>query len=319
MLKVLVTVIAIIASIFVSPARSSLVRRSSPSKNTDVPQHGGLAADRERDHHDIISMSAQVLNIHNVKSLQTTFNLSRTKRNITKRTGCDPMLAHREGVAECGIEHATVGECGSNWSSIPQSDIGARHNLFPGARVIVDIGGNVGEDLQAFVQRFPQAQIFTFEPVPEFYNHLKAYYGSNPNVHIYNYGVSDADRWVVFNVDGAATSGLNSTGQGERVKVHLRDISTILAEVRQKAGGVLDVVSMNCEGCEYVALHRMYSAGWLGTVPTQTVPFVQISWHIVDGVSNRLQSRCAIERGLANSYSPVYHSYFGWQGWKQRQ
>ena len=64
----------------------------------------------------------------------------------------------------------------------------------------------MGEDLSAFVQNFPNAKIFVYEPVPEFYNLLKGRFGSNPNVKIYNFGVSDADRQAVFNVDGQLSS-----------------------------------------------------------------------------------------------------------------
>merc|ERR1719162_2196916 len=78
-----------------------------------------------------------------------------------------------------------------------------------------------------------------------------------------------------------------------------------------RTGKVPDVVTVNCEGCEYEVLSRMAQMGWLGRVP-----FVQFSWLIVGGVYDRLAQRCAIEQVLWDSYNPVYHALYGWQGWR---
>eukprot|EP00746_Dinoflagellata_sp_MGD_P163563 gnl/MRDRNA2_/MRDRNA2_91675_c0_seq1.p1 gnl/MRDRNA2_/MRDRNA2_91675_c0~~gnl/MRDRNA2_/MRDRNA2_91675_c0_seq1.p1 ORF type:complete len:283 (-),score=43.88 gnl/MRDRNA2_/MRDRNA2_91675_c0_seq1:22-870(-) len=251
--------------------------------------------------------------------VKPAFNLTSSEISKLKNsTACNSIFVDRQNFACRGVEHANAGECGSTWSHLPQATIETRHELFPGTRVIVDIGGNTGEDVKGFLYHYPDAQIFTFEPIPQFYNYLKNYFAGYANVRIYNYGVSDRDQEAIFNVDGPASSGLNSTGNGNRVYVKLRDINAVLSEVRQETKGVLDVVSINCEGCEYTALERMMGTGWLGSTQQKSVPFVQVSWHIVDGVDNRLQRRCAIEHALEKKYEPVYHSYFGWSGWKQQ-
>lgn len=236
---------------------------------------------------------------------------------LKNSTACNSIFVDRQ--KGCGVEHAEIGECGSTWSNIPQATIETRHKLSPNTQVIVDIGGNTGKDLKGFLYHFPEAQIYTFEPIPQFYNYLKNYFAGYANIHIYKYGVSDRDQEAIFNVDGPASSGLNSTGNGRRVYVQLRDINKVLSEVRQANNGVLDAVSINCEGCEYTAFERMISTGWLGSDKKKTVPFVQVSWHIVDGVDNRLQRRCDIEHAFEKRYTPVYHSYFGWQGWRHHE
>jgi len=215
--------------------------------------------------------------------------------------------------------HAGNDECsaklGKYWQ-LPLSDISVRHNLIPGATVIFEVGGNIGEDLQQYIWRFPSAKIFSYEPVPALYQMLQQKFGFNPNVKVTPVGVSNVDRLTSFTVGGkhgegsSATSHANTTLYGQNIFVQLRDVNALLAEVQQWTGKVPDVVSINCEGCEYNVLMRMAQTGWLGKVP-----FVQLSWHDV-GIHNRLGQRCAIESVLWDRYDPVYHAPYGWQGWK---
>jgi len=213
--------------------------------------------------------------------------------------------------------HAGNEECsahlGKYWT-LPVSDVAVRHNLIPGATVIFEVGGNIGEDLEQYVWRFPSAKIFSYEPVPELFNVLQQKFGTNPNVKLSQVGVSNADRQTTFVVGGKhgeGSSHANTSAYGEIINVQLRDVNALLTEVQQWTGKVADVVSINCEGCEYDVLTRMAQTGWLGKVS-----FVQLSWHVVGGVPDRVNQRCAIEKVFWDYYEPAYHALYGWQGWK---
>jgi len=230
-------------------------------------------------------------------------------------TAWDTHLEH--AVGSVFAPHAVNTECSARlgkWWSLPQSDVAVRHNLIPGATVIFEVGGNIGEDLAQYVWRFPQAKVFTYEPVPELYQTLVQKFGTNPNVKITQVGVSNSDRVVQFTVGGKhgeGSSHANTTAWGTKINVNLRDANALLTEVTAATGKVPDVVSINCEGCEYEVLGRMAQTGWLGKVP-----FVQLSWHVVGGVPDRLGQRCAIEQYFWKFYDPAYHALYGWQGWK---
>jgi len=209
--------------------------------------------------------------------------------------------------------HAGNEECGRYWSS-PLSDISVRWNLIPGATVIFEVGGNIGEDLMQYVQKFPLAKIYSYEPVPELFAQLQQSFGTNPNVKLTQAGVSNADRKVKFTVGGKhgeGSSHTNTSAYGTKINVQLRDVNALLTEVQQQTGKVPDAVSINCEGCEYGVLTRMVQTGWLGKVG-----FIQLSWHVVGGVANRVTQRCAIEKVLWDKYEPAYHALYGWQGWR---
>lgn len=218
------------------------------------------------------------------------------------------------------IKHAHNDECTTQdsrtqvWSKFQKADIETRHKLLDGAKVIVEVGGNIGEDLSAFVKNFPNSRIFSLEPMPGFFKTLTDKFGSNKLVTLEQIGVSDKDDTLELNNDGPGTSAYDSTGKGKHVKVPIKDMDAVLTHIKEITGQIPDVVSVNCEGCEYTTLKRMADKNWIGTVP-----YVQMSWHNVDRVEDRVKHRCEVDEILREKYDPVFFSDFGWQGWKLRQ
>jgi len=238
----------------------------------------------------------------------TQFLVSR--RNVTADHHVETDWVTRLEAPHCANE-----ECGVPWA-LPASNVGVRHNLTKRGNapsVIFEVGGNIGTDLNEYATRFPAAKIFSFEPIPELFDGLQTRFGANPNVHIQEVGASNADGQATFTVmgsNGEATSSENSTAVGREVTVQLRDVDALLSEVYNNTNQNPDVVSVNCEGCEYDVLTRMMETGWL-----EKVGFVQLSWHLVDRVPDRIAKRCAIETVLRQNYEPAYHVIYGWQGW----
>lgn len=223
------------------------------------------------------------------------------------------VLDHSTALAPHAVNEECSYQLGRPWT-LPVSDVSVRFNLIPGATVIFEVGGNIGEDLEQYVWRFPAATIFTYEPVPALCTVLQQKFGTNGNVHITQVGASNADRttsFVIGGKHGEGSSHTNVSAVGETVTVQLRDVHALLVQVQQLTGKVPDAVSINCEGCEYDVLTRMAQTGWLGKIG-----FLQMSWHVVGGVPNRVAQRCAVEQVLWNNYDPQYHALYGWQGWK---
>lgn len=221
--------------------------------------------------------------------------------------------AQREDGVSQKIKHARYDECGTDgWANL-QKGLEERHKLIKTTKVIVEVGGNIGEDLSQFVKHFPQAQIYSLEPMPHFFETLKKKFGSNKMVTLQEIGVADKDDTLELNDHGPGTSAYDGAGSGKHVRVPIKDIDTVLSKVKESTGQIPDVVSVNCEGCEYATLKRMAEKGWIGKVP-----YLQMSWHIVDRVKNRVQHRCEIDGLLRKMYEPVFYSHFGWQAWKLR-
>jgi len=183
------------------------------------------------------------------------------------------------------------------------------------AKVIVDIGGNVGDDVSFFVQKHPDARIFTFEPIPELFQKLQGRFANHPNVIAQNFGMSNTNAQKEFILEGPAgigTTGMDHGVSGKPVQVQLRDIDEVLAWIHKQTGQVPDLLSMNCEGCEYLVMQRMAETGWLGKIPN-----VQLSWHVAGDVKDRVEKRCDVEKRLWQSHTRKFKSDFGWVGWQR--
>ena len=112
---------------------------------------------------------------------------------------------------------------------------------------------------------------------------------------------------------GWGTSGVDTTIEGEHVKVQLEDTDEILRNVETTIGYVPEVVNINCEGCEYAVMQRIVEKGWLGKIQ-----YIQLSWHVPGGFPERVAKRCKIEEALLQKYDRTYSSEAGWVGWKLR-
>jgi FkbM family methyltransferase len=64
--------------------------------------------------------------------------------------------------------------------------------------LILDVGANVGQSVDAFRKAFPSSQIHSFEPSPSTYRKLEAHCGPFPNVKTWNYGVGSSDTTLPF-------------------------------------------------------------------------------------------------------------------------
>jgi len=180
------------------------------------------------------------------------------------------------------------------------------------AKVIVDIGGNAGADVSHFVKKHPGARIFTFEPVPEMFQSLQGRFRDNANVTVQNFGVSDTNAQREFVLDGVGSTGTDHNVNGKHVQVQLQDVDQVLSWVQKETGQAPDLLSMNCEGCEYAVMQRMAETKWLAKVSN-----VQLSWHVAGDVQDRVAKRCSVEKLLWQSHARVFQSDFGWVGWQR--
>lgn len=182
------------------------------------------------------------------------------------------------------------------------------------SKVIVDIGGNAGEDVEMMLKQNPTARIYTFEPIPQYFKELKARFASNPNVSVQNFGMSDTNAQKEFILDGVGTTGADQNTRGEHVQVHLRDVDEVFLEIQKETGQVPDMLNMNCEGCEYAVMQRMLHRGWL-----ERLAFIQLSWHLAGDVKDRVGQRCSAEKRLWQSHGRTFKSEYGWIGWQLAQ
>jgi FkbM family methyltransferase len=70
-----------------------------------------------------------------------------------------------------------------------------------GFKVVFDVGANVGQSALSYLEEFPRAEIFSFEPVAATYQELAAATSRFPRVHPFNLGMGRAAGQMLINVN----------------------------------------------------------------------------------------------------------------------
>jgi hypothetical protein len=79
---------------------------------------------------------------------------------------------------------------------------------------------------------------------------------------------------------------------------------------------MVDLLYINCEGCEYDVLEYMIDSGWIARME-----HVLVQFHGFQDPAN-VAKRCLIRELLRRTHSPVFSYAFVWEEWKvnpQRQ
>ncbi|MEM4898116.1 MAG: FkbM family methyltransferase [Pyrobaculum sp.] len=118
-------------------------------------------------------------------------------------------------------------------------------------RVVVDVGAYIGDTAMFYVSRGAR-RVYAFEPVERHFRYLVDNVARNnavDRVVAFNYGlwVEDGVLKVKY---GSLATGLTV---GDEVELKVRRLGDVLREIAETEGEI-DLVKMDCEGCEYALL-----------------------------------------------------------------
>lgn len=138
------------------------------------------------------------------------------------------------------------------------------------ADVILDIGGHIGTAAIFLANRFPNARIYSFEPVPDNFELLTRNVARLPNVQGFPialgsaeatrdiYACEDSVNLGGYSLFERATDGLNAgTDASRKVKVNVRPLPDVLSEL---AVNKIDIIKIDTEGSEFDILTSIPSA-----------------------------------------------------------
>lgn len=158
--------------------------------------------------------------------------------------------------------------------------------------VVLDVGMNVGFASLYFAAQPWVGAVWSYEPVPATYTRALRNLERNPTLAAkivpHNFGLSDAAGKVTFDycspwAAAVGVSGLNaefrrSHGISERdisrVSVDVRDVCSVIKDVRARYAQAPLMVKIDCEGAEYAIMAALGSAGLL-----REVDAFLIEWH----------------------------------------
>ncbi len=129
--------------------------------------------------------------------------------------------------------------------------------------LFVDVGGNVGDYTFEIARRYPDCEIWLFEPAPANVQVLHTRFLGNPRIRVVPMGLSDQHGDLAFYSD-APGSGMASV---HRRDVHLNDFTTRISVTRFEDFWIstldrrpIDLMKMDIEGHELQALKGLGQA-----------------------------------------------------------
>ena len=170
--------------------------------------------------------------------------------------------------------------------------------------IVFDLGGFDGGFASDLYSRMP-CKIYSFEPVRSFADHMVDRFRLNPDIKVFNYGLSSSDRTVDISIDGASSSvHLKSCKSTE--KIALRDIAKVMSELNIDK---IDLLKINIEGGEYDVLPKMVDANLLPLIVN-----LQIQFHEID--EDSLAKKNSIRKSLELTHYCIYCYEFIWEAWR---
>jgi len=117
----------------------------------------------------------------------------------------------------------------------------------------IDIGGYIGVTTVVIAKKIgKRGKLYSFEPVPEYFNILNKNISSNglKNVKIYQLAVSDQIGMANFYKNNASSSTVPQAGF-HKSRVNATTIDAFLQDINVKR---IDLINMDCEGSELFVL-----------------------------------------------------------------
>ncbi|MCD7444483.1 FkbM family methyltransferase [Streptomyces lincolnensis] len=109
---------------------------------------------------------------------------------------------------------------------------------FPEQPVVVDVGANIGMFALFMATNFPDARVFSFEPVPRTFDALHKNVGGLANVSVFNMALGDAPqtRELTFYPQYSMMSGFDADPEVDRalVKSYIGNIAETLDQERRE-------------------------------------------------------------------------------------
>lgn len=180
-----------------------------------------------------------------------------------------------------------------------------------GKRLLIEVGGNIGEDAEAFQQLYQPTHII-LEPNKYYAENLKKKFKGNPRVTVLNFGLHTETKNLSVEergYHGDGTSIFAKRNGSTEIKVvnstkFFDDIGVGQIEV--------DLISIDCEGCEYGVLESM-----IGSNITQYFKNIQFEWHSWLPIMNATQRYCRIVELLRRTHTPTFQFRYVYESWRR--
>ncbi|KAL3885233.1 hypothetical protein ACJMK2_025321 [Sinanodonta woodiana] len=178
--------------------------------------------------------------------------------------------------------------------------------------VMIEIGGNRGDDATEFVNLYNPRYII-LEPLEDYFNILKEKFRNNSRVTVVNVGLGIKNEVAMVNIEGVnACATSKFSGSNGKTALYIANATKFLMNLGVGLFNV-DLLTTNCEGCEYEVLETILSTNLINYIKN-----IQFATHsTLKGLKNPLRRYCNIQELLQRTHRPTYQYKFIWENWRR--
>lgn len=178
--------------------------------------------------------------------------------------------------------------------------------------IVLDVGAYTAVHSSGYLAKYG-CSLVLFEPVPAFAAELRARYASDARVQVLQYGIGTENKKAQLAIKGDSSSTLFDAAKARAtnqsvVEVELRTLDGFFADFGTRD---VDLLFVNCEGCEYAVLEYIVASGWV-----RRMKRILVQFHIL--LPDALERRCALRAGLGATHEEAWNWPFVWEEWNLR-
>ncbi|XP_061177711.1 uncharacterized protein LOC133186489 [Saccostrea echinata] len=186
------------------------------------------------------------------------------------------------------------------------------HKYLNEKTLMIEVGGNWGWDAGNFSKLYNMYYVI-LEPLTPYTDILEKKFQGNEKVSIYNIGLGSKTERVMVNLEGNnACATTKFSKKNGTVPIYIINVIDFLTDL-----GIglydLDLMTMNCEGCEYEVLETLVEFNLI-----EKIRNIQWATHTQISIHDPWGRYCRIQELLRRTHWSTYQYKFNWENWRRR-
>ncbi|XP_060567060.1 uncharacterized protein LOC132725888 [Ruditapes philippinarum] len=173
--------------------------------------------------------------------------------------------------------------------------------------------GNFGSDASLFTAVYNPRHLIV-EPIPYYATLLQEKFKDNPRVTVLNFGLGLKTETIAIELKGEG-SNIYSNDFGQK-KINVSVINS--TEFFQNLGvGIysVDLLSMDCEGCELDVLENLLETGMVKYFKNIQLEIHTLAYFIIDR-EDYLRRYCTLQEHMRRTHRLTYQYKHMWENWR---